>query len=769
MQTIRLLGGVAIEGHDGRRAGRVAQRSRLALTAILAVAHPRPVSRERLMAMLWPESDGDRARHLLRDAVYRVRETLGHETLLGTGDDLRLDSTRVECDLWEFKDALTRGDFARADRAYAGPFLDGHFLSDSAEFQQWADAERARLAEAHLRVLESIATSLSESENHAAAVAAWKRLSTADPHNGRVAIRLMEALDVAGDRAGALKHAGLHTALMESDLGAAPDPDVLAYADRLRKAPVLRALASPETTRAAPHSITRETVVRPRRRVFVSVVGMAATIVVLAAATLAWMRQRAPTAADQTSITILPSLPSQSVAADTSAAYVAEGMAEDITSILAKNTGLTVKFSRSALASGDHRAPLREIARELQVANVLTIGVRREGARLRVTAQLTRAADATVTWSEQFDRDPTELFVVQDQIARSIAGALRPRVAAQATSADNASFGTADPAAYDAYLQGRYHLDRRGAANLRLALGYFQRAIDRDPRYARAHAGVSASATLLTLYNKRDVPRDSMLRIGLSAARRAASLDSGLADAHAALGQTLTYLGRRDEAERAYRKAVALDPRNATAHQWFAELLILEGRIDEATAEMELSTKSDPLSGINFAVAANHFRTAGRFEEALRFGARAVELNPTIPAIWEFYAKALFFAGLRDSAERVLARHSAEHAFYAYVRAKNGNRAALDSARHVVERARYPAVAKDGTVPSLGLIALAADDHTAALDALETLASGNPAFPLHNPLIDQVYDPIRDSARFRDIIRKAGLNEQLNLRPRRRR
>jgi DNA-binding SARP family transcriptional activator len=238
MLTIRLLGGASIEGPEGPLTGRVAQRARLGVLAVLAIAHPRSVRRDRLLATLWPESDTDRARHLLRDSVYRLREALGDDALVAAADEIRLDAAHVRCDLWEFEDALARGDLASAIEGYAGPFLDGFFLDGSAEFERWADGERQRLAALHGQALGALAARRSECGDWTGAVELLRRLAIADPYDARVAIRLMEALSASGDRVGALRHADAHAALLRADFGAEPDPGVVALADRLRRGPM---------------------------------------------------------------------------------------------------------------------------------------------------------------------------------------------------------------------------------------------------------------------------------------------------------------------------------------------------------------------------------------------------------------------------------------------------------------------------------------------------------------------------------------------------
>src|SRR6476469_603974 len=156
MYTLRLLGSAVLDGPDGPVAGRAALRQRLALLALLAVEHPRPLSRDSLVASLWPESDAGDARHHLRDSLYLLRSALGDDSVLSTGDDLRLNPARLTCDLWECEAALARADPEGAVGVYHGPFLNGFHLSDAEGFEHWADGERSRLARRYSEALEQL-------------------------------------------------------------------------------------------------------------------------------------------------------------------------------------------------------------------------------------------------------------------------------------------------------------------------------------------------------------------------------------------------------------------------------------------------------------------------------------------------------------------------------------------------------------------------------------------------------------------------------------
>jgi DNA-binding SARP family transcriptional activator/tetratricopeptide (TPR) repeat protein/TolB-like protein len=230
-----LLGGGHLQGPDGPVAGRAARGYRLALIAMLAVEHPRPLTREKVIGRLWPESDTERGRRLLRQTLHVLRGTLGDAAVLSSGDDLRLAPERLSCDLWEFRTALEHGDPDAAAGAYAGPFLDGVFVRRAAEFERWVETERAQLTQQYAETLEAIAERRVAAGDVAGAAAARRRLAELDPYHSRYALRLVQALVAAGDRAGALRHAAVHSALLQTDLGVEPDPEVAALAERLRE------------------------------------------------------------------------------------------------------------------------------------------------------------------------------------------------------------------------------------------------------------------------------------------------------------------------------------------------------------------------------------------------------------------------------------------------------------------------------------------------------------------------------------------------------
>lgn len=225
------FGGLSLVGDGLSRSA--SQPRRLSLLVLLARGRERGVSRDKLLAHLWPESPADHARHALEQLVYTTRRDLGRSAVLSEGGQLRLDPRRVRADCWEFEILLERGELERAVHLYVGPFLDGVYLSRAGELERWVDRERAVLAERFEAALEALAMDAEGCGDPVTAAAWWRRLAAAQPLNARVARRLMKALVRAGDRAGALRHARAHAILVREELGVEPDGAFTAFVDRL--------------------------------------------------------------------------------------------------------------------------------------------------------------------------------------------------------------------------------------------------------------------------------------------------------------------------------------------------------------------------------------------------------------------------------------------------------------------------------------------------------------------------------------------------------
>jgi len=234
MLRLETFGGLALTDQQEERPQ---PRRRLALFARLAASGAKGVSRDDLLALLWPERNAESARHSLDQLLYEMRRALGASPVIG-GATLRLDPAVISCDLAEWDAALRRGDLEGAVALYRGPFLQGFFLSGSAEFEQWTDTVRSQLTAAYRRTLESLATSTAAHGRIHDSIAWWRQLAAEDRVGSRVALGLMQVLAGSGDRAGALEFFRVHERIVRAELDAPPDPTVSAYAHSLRAAPV---------------------------------------------------------------------------------------------------------------------------------------------------------------------------------------------------------------------------------------------------------------------------------------------------------------------------------------------------------------------------------------------------------------------------------------------------------------------------------------------------------------------------------------------------
>ncbi|HEX6911125.1 MAG TPA: BTAD domain-containing putative transcriptional regulator, partial [Longimicrobium sp.] len=252
MFYLHILGDPSLTGPGGPVTGRAAYKRRIALLALLALARGRPVGRERIIGLLWPEHPAEAARRTLSESLYVLRKELGEDVFTAPGDEVGLNAAIVACDAAEFEAALEAGELERAAGLYGGPLLDGFYVADAPDFERWVDGERDRLARAYARALESLAERARAEGSALRAVDWWRRLAAHEPYSGRVALRLMQALDAAGERVAALRAAETHAMLLRGELELEPDPEVTDYVERLRTEPARAPAPPPPAAPAAP-------------------------------------------------------------------------------------------------------------------------------------------------------------------------------------------------------------------------------------------------------------------------------------------------------------------------------------------------------------------------------------------------------------------------------------------------------------------------------------------------------------------------------------
>src|SRR3989440_8278067 len=301
--------------------------------------------------------------------------------------------------------------------------------------------------------------------------------------------------------------------------------------------------------------------------------------------------------------------------------YFCDGISEEILDGLAKVEGLRVVARTSSFSFKGKNADVNEIAQKLNVQNVLEGSLRREGNRIRITAQLINARDGFHLWSDTYERELKDVFAVQDEITRSIVDALKIKLAVVPPA-----HARQNPEAYDFYLQGLYLSNKSDEENLRKSLIFFQRALDKDPNFARAWIGIAkAWIWLADAYVK---PLEAYSKVK-EAASKALALDERNAEAHSYLGETKRILDRNPSGEEEeLKRALEIDPSSVDGHMCMSFLKSAEGELDEAVQEIEEAERLDPLSPPVCFVAVLWYRSADRIEDAINAGQRSVQLDP---------------------------------------------------------------------------------------------------------------------------------------------
>ncbi len=324
-------------------------------------------------------------------------------------------------------------------------------------------------------------------------------------------------------------------------------------------------------------------------------------------------------------------LPFTNLSADKEQEYFCDGMAEEIINVLTQVEGLRVVARTSAFAFKDKHEDVREIGRKLNVETLLEGSVRKSGKRLRITAQLVNVSDGYHLWSERYDRDIEDIFSIQDDISLSIVSQLKGKLLGKERAAI-AGRHTRDVEAYNSYLQGRYFWNKRTEVGFQKGLEYFRQAIERDPTYALAYAGIADCFNLLGWYcvisSKEAFPSAK------SAAERALEIDEDLSEALTSLAfATMLYDWRWEEAEREFKRAIELNPGYATAHHWYAEYLASMGRMDEAMMEAKRALEFDPLSVVMRALSGLALYFSLQYDEAVKQCKRILDMDPNfVPA-----------------------------------------------------------------------------------------------------------------------------------------
>jgi TolB-like protein/DNA-binding winged helix-turn-helix (wHTH) protein/Tfp pilus assembly protein PilF len=321
-------------------------------------------------------------------------------------------------------------------------------------------------------------------------------------------------------------------------------------------------------------------------------------------------------------------LPLDSLSADPSQDYFAEGMTDELITDLGQISALRVISRTSVMVYKGARKPLPQIARELNVDAVVEGTVSRSGNQVRITAQLIQASADRHLWAKSYQGDFRDALALQSQVARAIADEIRVTLTPHEQAALN-NVSAVDPQAYEAYLKGRYFWNKRTADSLKTAKDYFNQAIAEDPSYAQAYSGLADTYALLGDWQYAVMSAKEALPKAKAAATKALELDNTLGEAYISLAFCLDgFDWDLQSADREFQQGIRLSPNYATAHHWYAWHLSLVGRYNEAIAEMRRAESLDPLSLIINADLAELLLIAHSYDQSIEQSRKTIAMDP---------------------------------------------------------------------------------------------------------------------------------------------
>lgn len=606
---LRLLGRADITGPDDLDAGAVLARPKLlALLSYLTAATPPGLHRrDALVGLFWSELDQEHARGALRQSLYHIRRFLGGDVLLTRGDEeVGLATDRVRSDVTTFEDALVRNAREEALDVYRGDLLEGFHLSGAPMFERWLDGRRDDLQREAHRAAWGLAQDAEAAEDLAVA-AHWARRTLRLAQQDEAVLRQVVCLlDRVGDRAGAVREYETFVRRLREDLDLEPAPETRALMKEIRSR---EGRSGPTSAVPPPEAQVDRPAPAPRRE------GASGS------------EERRSNAA---SIAVLPFA---NMGADPEEEYLGDGLAEEITTALARVNALQVAARTSAFAFRGRNVDVRTVGRELGVATVLEGSVRRSGGHLRITAQLVKVADGYHLWSERFDREAEDVFSIQDEIAQSVVAALKLILTDTERHALE-RIPTQSVRAYEYYLRGRHYLHQTRRQSLQYARAMFTQAIAVDPDFALAYAGIADCSSLLHVYYPSV---EAAVAQGEEASRQAVELGPDLPEAHASRGFALSQQRRYDEAAEEFEAAIRLDPGQFDARYYYGRQCFQRGRHREAARWFEEAARAREDYQARFFAAQSYEAmgdtgaAADAYRRALEVVRRHIELYPDDP------------------------------------------------------------------------------------------------------------------------------------------
>jgi TolB-like protein/class 3 adenylate cyclase/Tfp pilus assembly protein PilF len=497
--------------------------------------------------------------------------------------------------------------------------------------------------------------------------------------------------------------------------------------------------------------VARSATARGSLRGWTRYAGAALAVAVVLAVGARWIFEQV--IAPRPAIRSIAVLPLENLSGDPEQEYFVDGMTEVLIANLARVRGLRVISRTSSMAYRNSGKTLPVIARELNVDAIVEGSVLRAGDRVRITAQLIEASSDVHLWSDSYSRDLQDVLALQGEVARAIASEIELQLSGPDEPGETAR--PVDPGAFEAYLKGRHHWNKRTGADLQKSIEYFETAIALDPDWALAHSGLAEAYVLLAFYDPSSRPRDSMPR-ARAAAERALELDDELAPAHTALAAVREWYDWDWEgAEAEFQRALELDPSYATAHHWYAiHRMVTEQK--GAIEHMQRARELDPLSMVIGTVTGMVLLYSREYDRSIEVLRETLELDPSFRSAQVNLAEAYAAKGMHKEAVEVAERRARTEesvSMVALARAYAGAGRREDALR-ILEEVRGSAIQP----LNIAYVYAALGEADAAFDWLEK-AYERRSLPLTWVQVNPASGPLRSDPRFDDLLRRIGFPE----------
>lgn len=804
-----LVDGVPVEDRAWTR------RKSKALVKLLALAPQHYLHREQLMELLWPEQEPELAANNLNKVLHAARRAL--EPQLKNGADSRFLSTqeqqlilRAHDGLWldvaafkqQAQTALQGTDLSAHETAlalYTGPLL------EEDRYEDWAVARREQLQRLHQRLLTRTAQLYETSSSPIAgtafdkAIECWQQLLSFNTTNEEAHRALMRLFASHGSRHQALSQFQQCRDSLRKELDVEPEHATLALYEQIlvgksletprsdngfarlpdhsplittpswganhsanpateigkyAKATSIGAIAeiAEKPTTAIPNSLAP--IRDPKARRIRQLVWPVFLLALLAIGAIYYFRQQTAPAVEAIAV-----LPFANGSAEPNLDYLSDGITESLINSLSRLPKLRVLARTTAFRYKGKEFDPVVIGQQLNVRAILTGRVQLRGEELFIQADLIDTATGAQMWGEKYNRHWSDLPAVQADIARVLTEKLRLHFSGDVQQHLLSKQQTAHAEAFLNYLKGRYYWNQRKVADVRLAIDHFNRALQQDPTYADAYAGLAdAWHTLSGL----ELPPNEAIPRAREAATKALELDPQLAAAHASLAIVKwRYDWQFDEAERGFRQAIRLDPNYAPAHQWLGLLLTYRKRFAEGTRELQQAQQLDPLSSIINANLALPPYFERRYDEAIAQIKRALDLNQSFPfghlfLGWAYEQKGEHSTALAEFQKAVeLDKTPPALAYQAHGLASAGKHT---EARELFARLQTLRQERYVSPYHLAVVALGLGEQQQALDWLSRAAAEHAdAFVLLS--VEPKFDSLRTTPQFVELMRRTGLEK----------